>query len=108
MGRSLQQFRLASVIRFYHDNDISIYHMITAGVFEGGVDFQVVKLGVMLRGFSDSDRTQKATVEAESWEAWYSDEADNETAFRLGKFVGQHSPMKEKSSLFEGLVSDLV
>ena len=73
MGHWWRRGEYGPVIRFYHDNDIPIYDMITAGAFEGG-DFQVVKPGVMLCGFSDADRTQKAAVEQlKSWveaEGW--------------------------------------
>ncbi len=74
MGHWWRRGEYGPVINFYHDNDIPIYDVITAGAFEGG-DFQVVKPGSILCGFSDTDRTQKVAVdqlkswiESEGWE----------------------------------------
>jgi len=74
MGHWWRRGEYAPAIRFYHDNDIPIYDMVSAGGFEGG-DFQVIKPGVMLCGYSDTDRTSEAAVnqitewfEAEGWE----------------------------------------
>ena len=73
MGHWWRRGEYGPVIRFYHDNDIPIYDVITAGAFEGG-DFQVVKPGSILCGFSDTDRTQKVAVDQlKSWiepEGW--------------------------------------
>jgi N-dimethylarginine dimethylaminohydrolase len=61
------------IIRFYQENDIPIYDVITAGSLEGG-DFMVLEPGVILCGYS-GERTSKAGieqmrswVEAEGWE----------------------------------------
>ncbi|MEC8834067.1 MAG: arginine deiminase family protein [Pseudomonadota bacterium] len=74
MGHWWRRGEYGPVISFYHDNDIPIYDVITAGAFEGG-DFQVIKPGSILCGFSDTDRTQrvavdqlKSWIEAEGWE----------------------------------------
>ncbi len=74
MGHPWRRGEYAPVIKFYHENNIPIYDMISAGAFEGG-DLQVVKPGVMLCGYSDTDRTSKSAidqmsgwVESEGWE----------------------------------------
>ena len=71
MGQWWRRGEYGPVIRFYLDNDIPIYDVITAGAFEGG-DFQVVKPGSILCGFSDADRTQKIAVE--QLKGWIDDE----------------------------------
>jgi len=61
MGHWWRRGEYAPVINFYLKNQIPIYDMISAGGFEGG-DFQVIKPGVMLCGYSDTDRTSQAAV----------------------------------------------
>ncbi len=74
MGHPWRRGEYAPVIKFYHEQQIPVYDMISAGAFEGG-DFQVIKPGVILCGYSDADRTTKAAIdqmsawfEAEEWE----------------------------------------
>ncbi|TMB77821.1 MAG: amidinotransferase [Chloroflexi bacterium] len=63
----------APVIRFYEENDVPIYNMVTAGSFEGG-DFHIIEPGCALVGYS-GERTQEQAarqvadwIEAEGWE----------------------------------------
>ncbi len=63
----------APVIRFYQDNDIPIFKMITASAFEGG-DFDIIEPGCVLIGYC-GERSQEPAVnqlrrwfEAEGWE----------------------------------------
>jgi len=63
----------AELVRFYHRMQIPVYDMVTSGTFEGG-DFQLIKPGVVLCGYS-GDRTTKEGIkqvsswfEAEGWE----------------------------------------
>jgi N-dimethylarginine dimethylaminohydrolase len=64
---------IASVLRFYLDNEIPIYDMVTAGNVEGG-DFMVLKPGVAICGYSGERsiapavRQIKGWFEAEGWE----------------------------------------
>ena len=62
----------AAVLRFYLENDIPIYDMITAGNFEGG-DFNIIKPGVALVGFTDHRSEEVASRQAAEWfmkEGW--------------------------------------
>ena len=63
----------APVIRFYQENEIPIFGMVTAGSFEGG-DFDVIEPGCVLIGYC-GERTQQQSaeqvggwLEAEGWE----------------------------------------
>jgi N-dimethylarginine dimethylaminohydrolase len=63
----------APVIRFYQDNEIPIYDMVTAGSFEGG-DFDIIEPGAVLIGYC-GERTQEQAarqvagwLEGEGWE----------------------------------------
>ena len=63
----------APAIRFYQENDIPIFEMVTAGSFEGG-DFDVIEPGCVLIGYC-GERTQEQSArqvggwfEAEGWE----------------------------------------
>jgi N-dimethylarginine dimethylaminohydrolase len=74
MGHWWRRGEYAPVIRFYQDNDIPIYDMISAGGFEGG-DFQVIRPGLVFIGYGDADRSSQVAVEqlrqwieAEDWE----------------------------------------
>ncbi|MDB5479798.1 MAG: amidinotransferase [Caulobacteraceae bacterium] len=65
----------AACLRFYLENDIPIFDMITAGNIEGG-DFMVLKPGVAICGYS-GERSCEAAVrqlkgwfEAEGWELY--------------------------------------
>ncbi len=63
----------ASVIRFYHENEIPLFGMVTAGSFEGG-DLHLIEPGCVLIGYS-GERTQEQAaqqvggwLEADGWE----------------------------------------
>lgn len=64
---------IASVLRFYLENDIPIYDIVTAGNVEGG-DFMVLKPGVAVCGYSGERSIEPAVnqikrwFEAEGWE----------------------------------------
>jgi N-dimethylarginine dimethylaminohydrolase len=64
---------IASVLRFYLDNEIPIYDIVSAGNVEGG-DFMVLKPGVAACGFSGERSIEPAVrqigrwFEAEGWE----------------------------------------
>ena len=60
----------APVIRFYQDNDIPIFKMITAASFEGG-DFDVIEPGAVLIGYC-GERTQEPA--ARQVQGWFEDE----------------------------------
>lgn len=62
---------VASVVRFYHDNQIPVYDMVSAGSLEGG-DFQILKPGVVLCGYSDGGRTSDEGISQVS--KWFEDE----------------------------------
>ena len=63
----------AAVLRFYLENDIPIYDMVSAGNVEGG-DFMVLKPGLAICGFSGERSIEPAVnqlrgwFEAEGWE----------------------------------------
>lgn len=63
----------AACLRFYLENEIPIYDIVTAGNVEGG-DFMVLKPGVAVCGFSGERSSEtavrqiKAWFEAEGWE----------------------------------------
>ena len=73
MQKPYRRGEIASVLRFYLDNDIPIYDMVTAGNVEGG-DFMVLKPGVVACGFSGERSIEPAVeqiagwFEAEGWE----------------------------------------
>ncbi len=62
----------AGVLRFYLDNDIPIYDMVTAGNVEGG-DFMVLKPGVAICGYSGERSIEPAVMQLKRWfeaEGW--------------------------------------
>ncbi|MGH6907321.1 MAG: dimethylarginine dimethylaminohydrolase family protein [Aestuariivirga sp.] len=62
----------AAVLRFYLDNDIPIYDMISVGNFEGG-DFNIIRPGVALVGYTDHRSEEVAARQAAQWfikEGW--------------------------------------
>ena len=62
----------AAVLRFYLDNDIPIYDMVSAGNVEGG-DFMVLKPGVAICGFSGERSVAPAVNQLKGWfeaEGW--------------------------------------
>ena len=62
----------AAVLRFYIDNDIPIYDMVSAGNFEGG-DFNIIRPGVALIGYTDHRSEGVAARQVADWfidEGW--------------------------------------
>ncbi len=62
----------AAVLRFYLENGIPIYDMISAGNFEGG-DFNILRDGLALVGFTDHRSEEVAARQAAEWfikEGW--------------------------------------
>ena len=62
----------AACLRFYLENDIPIYDLITAGNIEGG-DFMVLKPGVAICGYSGERSSQAAVAQLKGWfeaEGW--------------------------------------
>ena len=62
----------ASVLRFYLENEIPIYDMVSAGNIEGG-DFMVLKPGVSVCGFSGERSIGPAVEQVKGWfeaEGW--------------------------------------
>ncbi|MEE4660802.1 MAG: arginine deiminase family protein [Halieaceae bacterium] len=62
----------AAVLRFYLENDIPIYDMVTAGNVEGG-DFMLLKPGLAVCGFSGERSIEPAVQQLRGWfeaEGW--------------------------------------
>src|SRR5204863_5752759 len=62
----------AAALRFYLENGIPIYDMISAGNFEGG-DFNTIRAGVALVGYTDHRSEEVAARQAAEWfikEGW--------------------------------------
>jgi N-dimethylarginine dimethylaminohydrolase len=62
----------AAVLRFYLDNNIPIYDMVSAGNFEGG-DFNIIKPGVAPVGYTDHRSEEVAARQIAQWftkEGW--------------------------------------
>ncbi len=62
----------APVLRFYLDNGIPIYDMVSAGNFEGG-DFNIIRPGVALVGYTDHRSEEVAARQVANWfikEGW--------------------------------------
>lgn len=62
----------ASVLRFYMDNGIPIYDMVSAGNFEGG-DFNMIRPGAALVGYTDHRSEGVAARQVADWftaEGW--------------------------------------
>jgi N-dimethylarginine dimethylaminohydrolase len=60
------------VLRFYLENDIPIYDMVSAGNFEGG-DFNIIRPGVALVGYTDHRSEEVAARQVANWfikEGW--------------------------------------
>jgi len=73
LQKAYRRGEIASVLRFYLDNEIPIYDIVSAGNVEGG-DFMVLKPGVAACGFSGERSIAPAVnqvrrwFEAEGWE----------------------------------------
>ncbi len=62
----------AAVLRFYLENEVPIYDMVSAGNFEGG-DFNVIQPGVVLIGYTDHRSEGVAARQIADWfiaEGW--------------------------------------
>lgn len=73
MANPRRRGEYAPALRFYLENNIPVYDMVSAGNFEGG-DFNIIKPGVALVGYTD-ERTEK--VAAEQVAKWFVDEGWN-------------------------------
>ncbi|MEM7172227.1 MAG: arginine deiminase family protein [Pseudomonadota bacterium] len=76
MAKPWRRGEYSSVLRFYLENGIPIYDMVSAGSFEGG-DFDVIEPGCVLIGHGE-ERTQEVSAkqvggwfEKEGWEVRY-------------------------------------
>lgn len=70
MANPRRRGEYASALRFYLENDVPVYDLVSAGNFEGG-DFNMIKPGVALVGYTDQ-RTEK--VAAEQVASWFRSE----------------------------------
>jgi len=62
----------APALRFYLENNIPIYDMVSAGSFEGG-DFNIIKPGVAIVGYTDQRSERVAAKQVADWfvaEGW--------------------------------------
>ncbi len=62
----------AAALRFYLENDIPVYDMVSAGNFEGG-DFNIIKPGIALIGYTDHRSEGVAAKQVADWftaEGW--------------------------------------
>ena len=62
----------AACIRFYMDNDIPIYELVSAGNFEGG-DFNMIRPGVVLIGYTGLRTDERSARQVGGWfanEGW--------------------------------------
>jgi len=76
MANPRRRGEYAAAIRFYLENNIPVYDMVTAGSFEGG-DFQAIEPGAALIGYTNHRSEEVAArqigewVEKEGWEVLY-------------------------------------
>ena len=76
MANPRRRGEYAQCLRFYLDNDIPVYELVTAGNFEGG-DFNMVAPGAVLIGYTGlrceevAAREVGGWLEAEGWEVRY-------------------------------------
>lgn len=82
MSNHWRRGEYAEIVRFYHRNQIPIYDMVTTGTFEGG-DFQVIKPGVVVCGYT-GDRTSKPAIDQIS--SWFQDEGWEFYAYEFDPF----------------------
>lgn len=72
LQKSNRRGEYAPVLRFYLENNIPIYDMVTAGNVEGG-DFMVLKPGVAICGYSGDRSIEPAVNQLKGWfetEGW--------------------------------------
>lgn len=70
--RHFRRGEIAACLRFYLENEIPIYDIVTAGNVEGG-DFMVVKPGVAVCGYSGERSIEPAVMQLKRWfeaEGW--------------------------------------
>ncbi len=72
MANPRRRGEYAPALRFYLENNIPIYDMVSAGSFEGG-DFNIIKPGVALVGYTDHRSESVAAHQIANWfiaEGW--------------------------------------
>jgi N-dimethylarginine dimethylaminohydrolase len=72
LQKPFRRGEIAACLRFYLENNIPIYDVVTAGNVEGG-DFMVLKPGVAVCGFSGERSIEPAVTQIKSWfeaEGW--------------------------------------
>ncbi len=72
MANPRRRGEYAPALRFYLENEIPIYDMVSMGSFEGG-DFNMIKPGVALVGYTDHRSEKAAAEQVASWftgEGW--------------------------------------
>lgn len=72
MANPRRRGEYAAVLRFYLENDIPVYDMVSAGNFEGG-DFNIIKPGAALVGYTGERSEQRAAEQVAKWfidEGW--------------------------------------
>ena len=72
MANPRRRGEYAPALRFYLENNIPIYDMVSAGNFEGG-DFNIIKPGVALVGYTDQRTERVAAQQVADWfiaEGW--------------------------------------
>jgi N-dimethylarginine dimethylaminohydrolase len=72
MANPRRRGEYAAALRFYLENNIPIYDMVSAGNFEGG-DFNIIKPGVALVGYTDHRSEGVAARQVADWfikEGW--------------------------------------
>ncbi len=72
MANPRRRGEYAPALRFYLENDIPIYDMVSAGNFEGG-DFNMIKPGAALIGYTDFRSEEVAAKQVGAWfeqEGW--------------------------------------
>ena len=72
MANPRRRGEYAPALRFYMENNIPVYDMVSAGNFEGG-DFNIIKHGVALVGYTDQRSEKVAAMQVAQWfidEGW--------------------------------------
>jgi N-dimethylarginine dimethylaminohydrolase len=72
MANPRRRGEYAAALRFYNENNIPVYDMVSAGNFEGG-DFNIIKPGVALVGYTGQRSEQCAAEQVANWfiaEGW--------------------------------------
>ena len=72
MANPRRRGEYAAALRFYTENNIPVYDMVSAGNFEGG-DFNIIKPGMALVGYTDQRSERRAAEQVGNWfieEGW--------------------------------------